>query len=364
MSSNKERRAEIISRAEQILKRKPLTHEDTALFNSLMRLSDAMLIDGEATSAPDEKRSHKEFRDYLLGIEQRTALTEPNTGMVVPPSFYRTLLTGVAQYTELMSRDNVSLIESDKALPLRLPEIDLSQISSSIVAQGVDAPPVANPTIASATLKGFSYRVNPLASSFELEQDSFESIIDVFTQAFSVGLARGIGADLVNGAGAGTAPQGILTAAANSGVISAVSGTWSGIDLAAVYASLNRAYRASPKCAWVMHDTTYQQVLALKDANGRPLLGIREDQELLFGRKVLVSPDMPVGAGAKSIVFGDLSQFYVRVVKNGVMVRRNVEAPGYAEAGASLYTSYLMVDSAVNNAGGGVKPIVYATAHV
>jgi len=314
----------------------------------------------------DEKSAQAEFRDYLVGapLETRTVLTESNTGQLVPASFYNTLLTGLAQYTELMSRDNVSLIESDKALPLKLPEIDLSTISSAIVAQGVDAPPVANPTIASATLKGFSYRCNPLASSFELEQDSFESITDIFTQAFSVGLARGIGADLVNGAGAGTAPQGLLTAAANSGVTSTVSGVWSGVDLAAVYASLNRAYRVSPKCAWVMHDSTYQQILALKDSSGRPLLDIRDDQEKLFGKKVLISPDMPTGPSAKSIIFGDLSQFFVRVVKSGVMVRRNVEAPGYAETGAALYTAYLMVDSALNTAGGGVKPVVYATAHV
>ena len=315
----------------------------------------------------EEKSAQAEFRDYLVGapLESRTysPLTEPNTGQVVPASFYRTLLTGVAQYTELMNPDNVSLIESEKALPLKLPEIDLSTISSAIVAQGVDAPPVVNPTIASATLKGYSYRCNPLASSFELEQDSFESITDIFTQAFSVGLARGIGADLVNGNGT-TAPQGLLTAAANSGVTSTVSGVWSGIDLAAVYASLNRAYRVSPKCAWLMNDVTYQQIVALKDASNRPLLSIREDVETLFGKRVLISPDMPTGPSAKSIILGDLSQFFVRVVKSGVMVRRNVEAPGYAETGAALYTAYLMVDSALNTAGGGVKPVVYATAHV
>ena len=127
--------------------------------------------------AADEKSAQTEFRDYLVGapVESRTALTEANTGQVVPASFYRTLLIAVSQYTELMNPDNVSLIESDKALPLTLPEIDLSTISSAIVAQGVDAPPVANPTISGMTLKGFSYRTNPIASTFELEQDSFEN---------------------------------------------------------------------------------------------------------------------------------------------------------------------------------------------
>ncbi|HZV89565.1 MAG TPA: phage major capsid protein [Candidatus Binatus sp.] len=321
------------------------------------------------TAGEEERETRAELRDYFVDApvesmaERRAALTDANTGQLVPASFYNQLLTGVAQYTELMDRNNVSLIESEKALPLTIPEIDLSTITSAIVAQGVDAPPVANPTISSMVLKGFSYRTNPIASTFELEQDSFEAITDILTRAFSVALARGIGSDLVNGAGAGTAPQGLLTAAANSGVTSTVSGVWSGIDLAAVYASLNRAYRVSPKCAWVMHDTTYQQIVALKDANSRPLLGIRDDAETLFGKRVLISPDMPVGAGAKSIVLGDLSQFQVRVVKNGVMVRRSAQALGYAEQGAALYTCYMRVDSTLNTAGGGVKPVVYATAH-
>jgi HK97 family phage major capsid protein len=339
--------------------------------SSLKTKHEKQLRVAQAMGAPlpempsEEQRSKEEFRNYLLGAaEKRTAMTETSTGALVPATFYRTLLTGIAQYTELMDENNVNLIETEDGRAMTLPEIDLSTISCAIVGQAVDAPPVANPTISGLTLKGFSYRTNPIASTFELVQDSFEAITDILTQAFSVALARGIGADLVNGAGAGTAPQGLLTAAANSGVTSAVSGVWSGIDLAAVYASLNRAYRASPKCAWVMNDTTYQQILALKDANGRPLLGIREDEEKLFGKKVIVSPDMPTGAGAKSIVFGDLSQFQVRVAKNGVLVRRNVEAPGYAEQGAALYTTYMRVDAALNTAGGGVKPVVYATAHV
>lgn len=334
--------------------------ERIAKFNSI---ADSVGLQ-KIVPASEEQRSKKEFRNFLLGAaEKRTTMTEASTGALVPVTYYRTLLTGVAQYTELMDRNNVNLIETDDGRAMLLPEIDLSTISCAIVGQAVDAPPVANPTISGMTLKGFSYRTNPIASTFELEQDSFEAITDILTQAFSVGLARGIGSDLVNGNGT-TAPQGILTAAANSGVTSTVSGVWSGLDLAAVYGSLNRAYRVSPKCAWLMHDTTYQQIVALKDANSRPLLSIREDVETLFGKRVLISPDMPIGPSAKSIVFGDLSQFQVRVAKNGVLVRRNVEAPGYAENGAALYTAFMRVDAALNTAGGGVKPVVFGTAHV
>jgi HK97 family phage major capsid protein len=318
----------------------------------------------EVRSGVEEKSGQQEFRDYLVGMETRTALTEANTGQVVPAAFYNELLTGIAQYTELMDRNNVSLIESEKALPLTLPTIDLSTITSAIVAQGVDAPPVANPTIGSMVLNGFSYHTNPIASTFELEQDSFESITDILTAAFSVALARGIGSDLVNGSGSG-APLGILTAAGSSGITSASSTGFVKSELQAIYFSVNRAYRVSPKCAWLMNDDTYNAILGLKDATtNRPLVNISQDGEKLFGRKILISPDMPTAAGSKAILFGDLGQFQVRIARNGVMVRRNLQAPGYAEQGASLYTAYMKADSALNTAGASTSPaVVYGTLH-
>lgn len=314
----------------------------------------------------DEQRSKasevESFRRYMQTGETRGLVSDSGSGaFVVPATFYGKLLQGVAQYTELMDKNNVNLIEtSDWVRPLTIPEIDLSTISSAIAVQGADTPPVANPTITSNVLKGYSYRTNPIAATFELEQDSFESIVDILTGAFSVGLARGIGSGLVLGSGTG-APKGILASATDSSIVSSGgSGTFSSGDLRSIYFSINRAYRVSPKCAWLMNDTTYQAILGLHDTAGRPLVNITEDTEKLFGKRILISPDMPTAVGTKAIAFGDFGQFQVRVARNGVLVRRNVEAIGYAEIGAALYTSYMRVDSALNNAATG--SIKYATA--
>jgi HK97 family phage major capsid protein len=365
VSSNKEKRAALIAQANQLVNKQGVfSKEDRAKFESLMSLADALKVETEPSVEQRSAEEREVFMRYMKG-EKRTYTPMSDGvegGFIVPQQFYKTLLTGIAQYTHLMDEANVNLITSEKGGTIKLPQIDLSTISSSIVSDNADAPPVANPAFSSLFLNGFTYRTNSVAVQLNLEQDSFESIISILTAAFSTGLARGIGSDLVNGNGT-TAPQGLLTGAANSGVTSAVSGVWSGIDLAAVYASVNHAYRVSSRCAWLMHDTTYQQILALKDANGRPLLGIRDDEETLFGKKVLISPDMPTGAGAKSIVFGDLAQYQVRVIKNGATVLRKSEAIGFVEKYAALYIGFLRVDAALN-APNGAKPVVYATAHV
>jgi predicted phage gp36 major capsid-like protein len=180
-------------------------------------------------------------------------------------------------------------------------------------------------------------------------------------QAFSVGIARGAGADLVNGNGT-TAPQGLLTAAANSGVTTQASGVISATDVNDTYFSLNRAYRNSPKCAWVMSDTVYQMIRAAKDSNNRPLLNMHGDDETLMGKKILVSPSVPSAAGSKGLIFGDLSQYVVRVVKNSTEITRSIETPGYAEMGIALYTAWTRVDANLI-APGSVTPVVYATLH-
>jgi HK97 family phage major capsid protein len=388
------KKSEILERAKALLAEKPFSKQNEAEFKSLMLLHDAM-EDTENEKANEDamnrinaarqemgiasadlrssksQSSHREQRDalyaYMKSGETRTysglnTTVGSSGGFLIPADYQRELFAGIAQYSDLLNENNVRLIRTPTGSPMTVPGFDLSTISSAIVGQGVDNPPSGGPmAITRNILTGFTYKTTPIVATLEIEQDSFESVWSILSQAFAVGIARGAGADLVNGNGT-TAPQGLLTAAANSGVTSTVSGVWSGIDLAAVYGSVNRAYRVSPKCAWLMHDTTYQQIVALKDAQGRPLLSIREDIETLFGKRVLISPDMPTGPSAKSIVFGDLSQFVVRVAGNSLSVRRSFEVPGMAEQGVAQYTGYARIDANLI-APNGVKPVVFATAH-
>jgi HK97 family phage major capsid protein len=365
--SNKAKRASLIEQANALVN-KPgqYTKEDDAKVRSLITLADALNFDTETITEEQRKTEHREaFRHFLKTGENRTytPMSDAVQGaFIVPDQFYNTLLTGIAQYSELMDVANVNLITSEKGGTMKLPQIDLSSISSSIVAENTDTPPVANPVVSSLSLKGFTYRTNPIAATLVLEQDSFESVMDILGQAFAVGLARGIGSDLVTGAGSGSAPQGILTAAADSTVTSAGS-AFTKAELQSIYFSVNRAYRISPKAAWLMHDDTYNSILALKDATtNRPLVNITEDGEKLFGKRILISPEMPTAAGSKAVLFGDLGQYQVRVIRNGATIRRNFQAPGYAEKAVALYTGFLRVDAALN-APNGAKPVVYGTLH-
>jgi HK97 family phage major capsid protein len=299
--------------------------------------------------------SHGEFRTYA-GLN---SVVGANGGFLLPVEFERILLQGMAQYDDLLNPDNVRVIPTQNGRTLSLPSLDLSTITSTQVAQNTQQLPVANPTVASNTFGGYSFKTNPIAVTMEAEMDFFESAMKILMVAFGTGLARGIGQALVTGTGS-SQPSGLLTVAQDSTIVSAGS-AFTHDELLATYMSVNRAYRSSPKAAFVMNDAIYQNILALKDTTGRPLINTTEDGEKLFGKRVLIAPSMPTAAGSRALVFGDLSQFAVRIV-GSPEVKRAQEISGYVEKGLALYTAWLRVDSGII-APGSVAPLVFSTLH-
>jgi len=316
-----------------------------------------------------------EYRDFLAGGESITYTLGSSGGFFVPQSFYYEAIEALANTDPLLDEKNVSLIKNLRltANPITVPGWDLSGISSSQVGEGIQQTPGTVPQFSAKNLAGWMHRVS-LAGTIEWEQDAFDMAMTLMARAYGVGFARGIGKQLVTGTGVGQ-PQGLLTGAANSGyttVTASVAGTTplKYNDISAIYNSVDRVYRASKKCAWVMNDVTYTQVRNAVDNSGRPLLDMAEDKEELFGKPVLISPSMPSGPGSQGIVFGDLSHFFVRL--SAMTIQRNWQVGGTAgnvERGEAIYHGRQRADSVVfdpsraTSPATGTPPIVFAVLH-
>ncbi len=207
----------------------------------------------------------------------------------------------------------------------------------------------------------------------EIEQDAFEAVIKMMKEAFTIGFARGIGKDLVNGTGS-QQPNGLITTVPSSGVTlnqrfikeTQGSGNTNTYDVSVTqntmlqqaYFSIDHVYRKASTCCWVMNDTTYQWLRELTDNSGRPLIDIRKDKEELMGKAILISPSMPglfkSPLVAGKIVFGDLSRFLVRTSQ--MTLSRNTQATGYIEKGEALYTAHMRVDSQLHDPTSGGSP--------
>jgi len=81
-------------------------------------------------------------------------------------------------------------------------------------------------------------------------------------------------------------------------------------------------YAASPTAAFIMRNASDIIVRKLRDTTGQPVQGLTTRGQIL-GYPSFVDPFMPAMANtAESIVFGDMSKYFVRIV-NGVRFERS-----------------------------------------
>ena len=126
--------------------------------------------------------------------------------------------------------------------------------------------------------------------------------------------------------GNGTAkPTGILntTGGAQVGVTAAGATAITADELIDLYYSLKAPYRKN--AVWVLNDSTVKVIRKLKDSNGNYLLQpALKDGEVstILGRPYFTSEPAPeIAAGAKTVIFGDLSYYWIGD-RQGISFRR------------------------------------------
>lgn len=136
--------------------------------------------------------------------------------------------------------------------------------------------------------------------------DAAFSLEDYLTERLAKNLAKSEDKGFVLGTGEHM-PFGILddTAGAKTGV------TTSALcfdDVLRLYHSLDKEYRKN--AVWLMNDETALTLRMVKDSAGNYLWNPSDNT--ILGKPVVISYDIPsVGAGAKPIVFGDFSYYWI-----------------------------------------------------
>ena len=163
--------------------------------------------------------------------------------------------------------------------------------------------------------------------------------------------------------GTGTSqPKGIVTAA-TAGKVGTTGQTATVIvdDLIDLEHSVDYAYREAGRCRWMMHDQTYKVVKKLKDTTGRPLfipgydgLGGRAPDTLL-GYPITINNHMPtMAANAKSILFGDFTNYIIRDVLGATEYQRYTDS-AYAKKGQVGFNLWARSGGGYTDVGGAVK---------
>ena len=181
--------------------------------------------------------------------------------------------------------------------------------------------------------------------SEELLNDSAFDLEGYFTKEFARRIGNAEEAAFLSGNGTGK-PTGILAGVggAEIGITAASETAITADEIIDLFYSLKSPYRKN--AIWVLNDSTIKAIRKLKDHNGQYLWqpALRDGEyDTILGKRIFTSPYAPeIGAGAKSIAFGDFSYYWIGD-RQGVSFKRLNER--FAETGQVGFIATKRVDA-------------------
>jgi HK97 family phage major capsid protein len=286
--------------------------------------------------------------------------TVPDTsgGYTVPQGFYDRLIDAEKAYGGMVDASFVFDTSSGNALPI--PTDNDTTNSGAILAENPTSQPTQDVAFGAVTMNAYVYTSKLVLVSNQLLQDTAFNLDAWLAGKLGTRIARATNAHFTTGTGA-SQPNGVVTAgtlgytAGNS----TTSGETTAItydDLVELEHSVDPAYRKNAR--FMMSDTALKTIKKLKDGIGRPLwmagLAVKEP-DTINAYPYVINQDVAIpAASAKSVLFGDFSNYFIRRVA-GVQVLRLQER--YAELNQVGFLCFQRWDGQLVDAG--THPIKY-----
>lgn len=310
------------------------------------------------------------FRKFLIGGMNELSSEERNLvasekraqavgtgsagGYTVPQGFFDTLTDALKWYGGIRaSRATVLKTATGNALPM--PTDNDTTNMGELVAENSPVT-AADVAFGQKILNAYKFSSKTVLVSLELLQDSAFDVEAFLAKKLGQRLGRVQNNYFTIGTGS-SQPQGIVTGS-TLGKTGLTGQTTSIIydDLVDLEHSVDPAYRENAQ--YMMHDLSLKTLKKLKDGYGRPLWlpGITEKApDTILSYEYVINNDMAVmAANAKSVLFGDLSTFYVRDVLDVTLFRI---AEKYIENGQVGFLAFTRNDSGALDAG--THPIAF-----
>jgi HK97 family phage major capsid protein len=258
-----------------------------------------------------------------LNLRVLSSLTTGAGGNIVPTSFYDQLVAHLIEVSGILQA-NPTVLRTQSGESLQIPKTTAH--STAVTAAQAGTLATSDPTFGQVTLGAYKYGLL-LQVSRELVDDNGVDLEGYLAMQAGRALGNLFGAQLVTGNGTGQ-PNGLLNTATVgvTGTTTGVSGAPRYADLVDLQYSVISPYRASRSCYWLMRDATVGAIRKIVDTTGQPIwqpsmqLGA---PDMLLGKPLVTDPFVAaIATGAKSVYFGDFSQFFVRMV-GGIRFERS-----------------------------------------
>lgn len=272
----------------------------------------------QLTIAPDEQiRSYAQIRSIAAQQRDLTKGTATAGGHTVGTGFYAQLVDHLIEVSGVMQA-GPTILMTERGDNLPIPRTTAHSTATSEIAEAT-AITESDPAFNQLVLGAYKYG-ETVQASYELMEDTYVDLLGYLAMQCGRAVGNAFGTRLVTGTGT-SQPQGVATAA-TVGVTggAGVTGAFTADNLIDLFFSVISPYRASPACAWLMRDATLGAVRKLKDTTNQyiwqPSLQVGAPDTLL-GKPVYTDPNVAaVGLSARSVLFGDMSRYFVRQVRD------------------------------------------------
>jgi HK97 family phage major capsid protein len=319
--------------------------------------------------APSQSQVDSAFRSWMINgqegmtTEQRSILKEYRAqsttgsagGYTIPQGFYNQLIDGLKAFGG-MREAGATILTTASGNTLPIPTVDDTSNVGAILAENTAAS-AQDLTFDQKTLGSYKYTSKVVLVSYELMQDSAFDMQTFLARKLAERIGRITNTHFTVGDGS-SKPYGVVAGAAlgktgTTGQTTSVTYE----DLVDLLHSVNRSYR-TPNAAFMMSDSTYKAIRKLKDSEGLPLWATNVASgapDTLLGARIVINDDVAaMAANAKSILYGDFSNYFIRDV-TGVELYRISDK--YIESGQVGFVAFSRHDGVLVNAG--QNPIKY-----
>ncbi len=268
-------------------------------------------------------------------------------GITIPAGFGSSFETALKLYGPMLQTSEIWTTDTGAESPY--PMLDDTADEGELVAENGAS------SEGDMSFSGMMFRAHKLGSkiirvSQELIEDSALDLASEVGKALGARLGRGANRLLTLGTNANE-PQGIVPASA-LGKETASATAIAADEILDLIASVDPAYRSVPTCGFMMSDTVFSYLAKLKDGYGRYLLDDLKTplQPMLRGFPVAINNHMTtsIAAGEKTVLFGDLAKFKVRLVRQ---IRLRTLSELYATTDQLGFVGFMRLDGGLLDAG-------------
>ena len=277
-------------------------------------------------------------------------------GNTVPTSFYDRLIAHLIEVSGVMQAAP-TVLNTSSGESLQIPKTTAHSTAAIVAEAGTIG--TNEPTFGQLTLGAFKYG-DLMQVSRELVTDTGVDLEGYLSMQVGRALGNALGAHLLTGTGTGQ-PRGILTDS-TLGVTggAGVSGAFTADNMIDLHYSVIAPYRASQSCYWITKDSSLATIRKFKDTTNQyiwqPSL-VAGAPDMVLGKPIVTDPFVPaVALSAKSLVFGDFSQYFVRMVGGGIRFEQSSDFAFNTDL--ITYRAILRADAALVDLTGAVKHFV------